>query len=141
MKPHGVRSLLLVSVLTVAGACETSKSSNPLEPSIAGPIPGVTITPPRLVEPAAGREIEAEEPPVTLVVENASTNGQRALLYVFEVATDAGFSTIVFSRESVTQGANGRTSLTLPERLASGRSYYWRARAYDGANTGRMRRR
>ena len=31
---------------------------------------------------------------------------------------------------------DGRTSLRLPDALATGRSYYWRARAGDGANTG-----
>jgi hypothetical protein len=42
----------------------------------------------------------------------------------------------VFSREGLTQGVNGRTSVRLPDPLASGRSYFWRARAQDGANTG-----
>ena len=33
-------------------------------------------------------------------------------------------------------GDNGRTSLTLPNALGTGRGYFWRAKAQDGANTG-----
>jgi hypothetical protein len=42
----------------------------------------------------------------------------------------------VFTREAVAPGEGGRTSLRLPDPLATGRSYFWRARAEDGANTG-----
>src|SRR5206468_13027365 len=42
----------------------------------------------------------------------------------------------VFVSEGDTPGEGGRTSLRLPDRLAPERSYYWRARAQDGANTG-----
>ena len=42
----------------------------------------------------------------------------------------------MFTRESIAQGDGGRTSLRLPDALATGRTYYWRARAEDGANTG-----
>jgi hypothetical protein len=58
------------------------------------------------------------------------------LNYLFEIATDSGFSTKVFSREGIAPGANGKTQLKLPEALAPERTYYWRARAQDGANTG-----
>ena len=34
-----------------AAACETAKSANPLSPTIAGPMEGVTITSPKLLEP------------------------------------------------------------------------------------------
>ena len=135
MKHYGVA--LLVAV-TVAGgaACETAKSSNPLSPSVAGPIPGVTISAPKLLEPGAGWEVETSRQPITLLIENAATNGQRPLNYLIEVATDAEFANKVFTREGITPGENGRTSLKLPDPLASERTYYWRARAQDGANTG-----
>ena len=120
-------------------ACESVKSSNPLTPTVAGPIPGVDISAPRLLEPQNGTKIEIEKQPITLLIENSSSNGVRPLNYTFEIATDAAFSNKVFSRDSISPGENGRTSLKLPDALASGgnsRSYYWRARAQDGANTG-----
>lgn len=132
------RCLLTFVVLTTAagllGGCETVKSSNPTSPSVAGPIPGVTITTPKNLEPGANWTISSVNQPVTLLLENASSNGQRPLTYLFEVASDVNFTAKVFSRDGVEPGTNGRTSLRLPDALASDRTYYWRARAGDGAN-------
>jgi hypothetical protein len=113
-----------------------TKSENPLGPSIAGPIPGVNITPPTPLEPGQGVRIPVDSQPLTLTLSNAGTNGVRPLNYLFEVATDAGFTNKVFSREGIVPGASGRTQLKLPDKLSPERSYYWRARAQDGANTG-----
>jgi hypothetical protein len=126
--------LLLSPVLLGAAGCTSVKSANPLSPSVAGPIPGVNITAPMPVEPK-GAKVAVDKQPVTLVVENSATSGQRPLSYVFEVATDAAFTNPVFSRTGVAPG-DGRTTIRLPDPLATGRSYYWRARAEDGANTG-----
>ncbi len=117
-------------------ACESAKSSNPLSPTVAGPIPGVNITAPTTVDPAMGARIAVDKQPLTLTVQNASTSGVRPLNYVFEVATDVDFNSKVFVRESIAPGDGGRTSLRLPDPLATGRTYYWRSRAQDGANTG-----
>ena len=117
-------------------ACETSKSSNPLSPSVAGPIPGVEITAPKILEPFIGARIAVDEQPVSLLIENASSSGVRPLSYVFEVAADAGFTNKVFVREGIAPGEGGRTKLRMADALPTGRSYFWRARAEDGANTG-----
>ncbi len=128
--------LSVVSALLAASCVGAEKSSNPLSPSVAGPIPGVNITPPKPLEPRDGIRIAVDLQPVTLLLENAATNGERPLSYVFDVATDTGFTNKVFTREGVTPGEGGRTALRLPDPLASGRTYYWRAQAKDGANTG-----
>jgi hypothetical protein len=133
------RILAAVGVCTAAvvlTACETSKSSNPLSPSVAGPIPGVEITAPKILEPVSGVKIPVDNQPIELLIENASSSGVRPLTYVFEIAADTGFATKVFTREGIAPGEGGRTKLRLPEALTTGRSYYWRARAEDGANTG-----
>lgn len=130
-----VLGLLAILVATLSAGCESSKSENPLSPSVAGPIPGVTITAPKPVTPATGAEVEATRQPITLVVENATTNGVRPLTYAFEIALDGSFGNKVLSRTGIAPG-EGRTSLRLPEALAADRKYYWRARAEDGANTG-----
>ncbi len=134
------RQLLYFSLSVLLGTatlgCEVTKSENPLSPSVAGPIAGVEITAPKLLEPATGALISGDRQPITLLIENASSNGPRPLGYLFEVATDAGFNNRVFERNGVPAGTGGRTSLTLPDRLGTGRGYYWRAKADDGANAG-----
>jgi hypothetical protein len=116
------------------GGCEATKSSNPTAPTVAGPIAGVNISAPVMLEPAQGFKFKESQQPIRLVVQNATTNGVRTLSYTFEVASDAGFTAKVFSRSSVAPG-DGKTSVQL-DRLDIGRAYYWRAWAEDGANTG-----
>ena len=127
--------LSLAAVACALTACEATKSSNPLSPTVAGPIPGVNISAPKTLEPRSA-QIPVDQQPVTLLAENSGTSGVRPLTYLFEVATDAGFTNKVFSRDSIQPGDGGRTSLRLPDRLAPERSYFWRVRAQDGANTG-----
>lgn len=130
-------SLLISGIALVAlGACESSKSSNPLSPSVAGPIPGVSITAPKPIQPGSGATIDATAQPLTLLIANANTTGVRPLTYQVEVALDNGFANKVFTREGLTPGGNGQTSLRLSDALAADRTYYWRARAQDGANAG-----
>ena len=117
----------------MSGACEAEKSSNPLSPAVAGPIPGVNISAPRLLEPAQGFKFRENQQPIKLVIENSNTNGVRPITYIFEVAADSGFATKVFARSGVMPGEGGRTSVQV-DALELGRSYYWRARADDGAN-------
>src|SRR5437764_1118854 len=90
-------------LLALAG-CQTSKSSSPTAPTVAGPIAGVTITAPVLVSPAQGFKFKESEQPISLIVQNATTSGVRALTYTFEVASDSGFGNKVFSRSNVAPG-------------------------------------
>ena len=119
--------------LALAG-CEASKSSNPLSPSIAGPIAGVNITQPKLLEPTQGFKFKESQQPIKLLIENASSSGVRPLTYLFEVAVDQDFTNKVYARSGVPQGGDGRTQVII-EKLDLGRVYYWRARAEDGANS------
>jgi hypothetical protein len=128
-------SVVIVALSAAFAGCEAKKSSNPLSPSVAGPIPGVEITAPKLLEPAQGFKFRDSEQPIKLLIENASSTGVRPLSYAFEVASDSGFTTKVFSRAGVAPGSGGRTSVQI-DRLEIGRAYFWRVRAEDGANTG-----
>ena len=136
MKGRFLLVLGMCAVLPLLAACETAKSANPLSPSVAGPIAGVEITAPKPLQPGADAKVAADKQPITLLIENASTTGQRPLTYRLEVAADAGFSTMLISKDGITPGPNGQTSVQLPDRLASDRTYFWRTRAQDGANTG-----
>ena len=126
----------VLAVLVALGGCQVSKSSNPLSPSVAGPIAGVDITAPKIMAPAVGSEIPVEQQPLTLTVGNSSSSGVRPLSYRFEIAANDTFSTVLYTKTAVAPGDGGQTSLQLPDPLATGSQYYWRARAEDGANTG-----
>ena len=131
-RPSKLQVLLPAAMFVTLAACQAKKSENPLSPSVAGPIPGVQISAPRLLEPAQGFKFKENQQPIRLVVENAVTTGVRPLWYGFEIASDPGFANKVFARGSVPQG-DGRTSVQV-DALELGRPYYWRAWADDGAN-------
>ena len=135
MSPRLRSGLMIAMAAAMAAGCQASKSSNPLAPSVAGPIAGVTISTPNLLEPGPGWQIRPRDQPVRLMIHNADTSGVRPLTYTFEIAADSGFSSIVFKRTGVPPG-NVDTTLQLPDVLATGRTYWWRARAEDGANVG-----
>ena len=128
--PAAALSVALATTL----ACQAEKSETPLSPSVAGPIPGVEISPPQMIEPAQGSRYKENQQPIRLSVGNATSNGVRPLYYTFEVAADSAFQTKMFARSQVQPG-DGQTSVTI-DRLELGHTYYWRARAEDGANTG-----
>ena len=118
-----LRAFALVTAI-VGGGCEVAKSSNPLSATVAGPIPGVNITTPKPLEPGTGQKIAVDKQPITLLLENAATNGVRPLYYTFEIATDANFANKVFTKEKTQPGTAGRTSLKLPDSLATGRTVF-----------------
>lgn len=135
MRRNFVTLCVLAGSALLLTACEASKSATPLSPSIAGPIAGVQISEPVVVSPADGSKIASDTQPVTFTVTNASSNGVRPLTYALEIAVDSGFANKVFSQTGITPG-DGRTTFRLPSNLAAERTYFWRVKAYDGANDG-----
>ncbi len=127
------RLIMSAAVVLLVG-CQVKKSANPLSPSIAGPVEGVVISTPNLLEPGQDWELRSRDQPVTLVFQNADSNGARPLKYSIDIASDAGFKNVVFARTGVAPG-DGVTRLQLPDKLAAA-TYWWRTRAEDGANTG-----
>jgi hypothetical protein len=134
MSRAGSRLLLLMLPLALAAGCERAKSSNPLSPSVAGPIAGVSVEAPKPMAPAPAAQIAVDQQPITLTVGNASTTGVRPLSYIFEIAADAAFTNKLFTQTGVEPGSGGQTSLHLTQSLAADRTYYWRTKADDGAN-------
>ena len=101
--------LILAAALALTAAGCTKKSSNPLSPTVAGPIGGVSITAPKPLEPAN----QAMMPPntaVTLLFESATTTGERPITQELEVALDPEFAQRVHSADKLPPGANGRTA-------------------------------
>jgi hypothetical protein len=136
MKTIHLKTLATLALCVCVAGCEANKSRNPLSPTVAGPIAGVTITAPKPLEPLNNQTLTAG-PAVILLIENASTSGERPIWLQVEIAGDTGFQNKVHVADKVSPGSGGRTSYTVPVTLpAAGARYYWRARALDGANTG-----
>jgi hypothetical protein len=133
--PRRVAVPLLALVLTVLG-CETNKSRTPTSPSVAGPIAGVTITAPKGLEPASGTQVVSDQQPLNLLIENPTTSGERKVWLEIEVSTTTAFDALVHKATNVEPGPNGRTTYRLPEALPAEKTYHWRVRGLDGANTG-----
>lgn len=129
------------ALVALATACTKSSPSRPTavaEETVASSVTdaklGITLTTPTAVSPANNAQVRFAEQPVTLTIRNAATTGSTALTYTFQVASDAAFGSVVFSRDNVTEGS-GQTSVTV-DRLAGGRTYFWRARANSGGVVG-----
>ncbi len=137
MKTFRPLSLALLGLCAVVAAgCESTKSRNPLSPTVAGPIAGVTITAPKPLEPV-NNTVLVSGSPVVLLIENASTSGERPIWLQVEVSTDSGFGSKVHVADKIEPGPGGRTAYTVPVALTPGGTrYFWRSRAVDGANTG-----
>jgi hypothetical protein len=116
-----------------AAACEAEKSRNPLSPNVAGPIAGVSISVPTPATPINGSEVLNTQP-VRLTFNNSSSNGERPLWYVVELAVDANFATKVFAHGHVVPTGGSQTSVVVDGTLSAERTYYWRVKADDGAN-------
>jgi hypothetical protein len=134
-KSRATASVLLTLFATFLAGCVTQKSSHPLAPTVAGPIPGVSISAPVPQVPGGGAKIPVGDQPVSLTFGNATTTGVRPLNYQLDIAADAGFTSSVFSQGNITPG-DSQTTVRLPDALGPERTYYWRVRAQDGANTG-----
>ena len=137
---------LSITVLA-AGAAACSNPSTPAQPSAptattasgteASSATSLTgsVTIPRLLQPANGAQIRNIDQPVTLLIENAVVTKPGGTTYTFEVATDAGFTAKVQTKDGVAEGSGGQTSIKL-DALAAARDYYWHARAQSACTTG-----
>src|SRR5215213_8113980 len=121
------------AVAVSLSACQVQKSANPLSPAIAGPVEGVVISTPALLEPGQDWELRSKDQPVKLRFQNSDSTGVRPVKYAFDIASDSAFKTIVFARSGIEPNPGTETQFQLPEKLAAG-TYWWRTRADDGAN-------
>jgi hypothetical protein len=94
----GTKLLVGAAAAVFLSACQVEKSSNPLSPALAGPVAGVVISTPNLLEPGQDWEMKSRDQPLKLLFQNADTNGARPLKYSFDIANDAEFKNIIFAR-------------------------------------------
>ena len=141
MKKLGIWSALALLVATAA--CTKASPTRPSDGTASGQtaavtdaVTGVSMTAPTLVSPTLNQQFKFNEQPLTLTVGNAVSTGTTALTYSFEVATDAAFTSKVYSKDGVAAGAT-QTSLKI-DTLAgpAAKSYFWRAKATSGSQVG-----
>jgi hypothetical protein len=126
-----------VAVFSIAGAMAIGASAVAISCAQAPTTPAgtSTVTTPALLAPANGAQIANLKQPVTLTVNNAFvTNNAAAVLYTFEVATDAAFAGKVQS-PTATPGTTGQTSVVLAT-LPPGQKYFWHVQATAGGTVG-----
>jgi hypothetical protein len=116
--------LLLPLVLAAAAAC-AKDAANVLSPG--APVGNG----PALSSPADDQQLDTLRPTLT-VSNSAATGGSGPRAYEFQIAPDAVFTTISFSRTGVPENAAGKTSLTVDQDLPAGKVLYWRARLTRG---------
>jgi hypothetical protein len=131
------------ALLVVTTACTKSSPARPSETGAApageavtsATVNGITLTTPTLVTPTAGQRLRFAEQPLTLTIKNAVSSGSGALTYTIQVASDANFTQIAYSKDGVAEGTGGQTSLKI-DKLAGNKDYFWRARANSGGAGG-----
>ena len=138
--------IVLAATLAVGlDACETEKSRNPLSPNVAGPMAGVSITAPPLMEPTHEGLVETGQQ-VVLKFGSVSSNSERPLWYKLQLARDSQFQQLVHEADRIgfddegggaqSLAADGSHHYVVPVSLETGRGYWWHVRAEDGANIG-----
>ena len=137
--------IVLAAALAVGlAACETEESRNPLSPNVAGPMAGVNITVPPLMTPVNGTLVESGQR-VVLEFGGVSSNSERPFWYQVQVAKDDQFQQLVHEADQIGAGEGGGTQsldvegnyrYEVPISLQTGQTYWWHARAADGANIG-----
>jgi hypothetical protein len=124
----------MLLLLVVAAACESKNAAVPTAPGTGTAVQAVaadvTIASPTLVS-ADGAQIKNVNQPVTLTIGSTVATGSRALTYTIEVATDAAFTNIVYTKTGLAAGAS-----QVIDKLPPDKTYYWRARATSGSLPG-----
>ena len=131
-----LKSVFVVALPAGLVACETEKSRNPLSPSVAGPIEGVTISSPSELAPTDGLLVRVEDQPIQLTFSRASSNSERPYWYELQVSRDGAFTDVTHTAHKVPASGNPADVHELGVMLNAEQLYYWRVRALDGANTG-----
>jgi hypothetical protein len=131
-----VRWPVLGGLLAGVIAC----SSTPAQPTSQTPgTPGAaSVTAPAPISPANNAQFKFADQPILVVVANSTVTQGTGATYLFEIATDAGFTAKVLTKDGVAAGTGGQTGVRLDTLAVStnATTYYWHARAAGGGTTG-----
>ena len=125
-----LRPGLTFAVAVVASAAAIACSNSPSSPTQSA----VSIAAPSPLRPSADASLRFADQPIAVAVQNATMKGATGVIYTFEVATDSAFASKVQTKDNVSEGTNGQTTVQL-DPLAGGKDYYWHARATGGGAT------
>lgn len=140
---HMKKLSILWSTLVLVSAA-TACTKTPVSPTTTEPTSSntasvgslaVSLTIPQLVTPTDGQKVSFGDQPLKLTVKNAVSTGTGALSYTFQVASDAAFAAIVYTKDGVAPGSGDQTTLAI-DKLAGNKSYFWRVRAVNGNQPG-----
>jgi hypothetical protein len=123
------------SASAALSATASSRSTTAVVPDTKVSANGVTLTSPSLVSPAVNVTIKFTDQPITLTIKNAVSTGSTALTYGVQVASDAAFTSVVYTKDGIAENSGGQTSQAI-DKLSGAKSYFWRARATAGALVG-----
>ena len=112
----------------VAGDGATLGSSN----GTFGSDGGGNVSAPIISDPLSGTTVSSARPALTVL--NAASSGAPTS-YLFQVAADPGFGTVVAQSQLVPEGGSGSTTWTVDTALDRGQ-HFWRARARSGTTDG-----
>jgi hypothetical protein len=139
MHSNVLRWASLAFLVTATGCTKSAQPTQPSATSVQAAPPisadsNASLAAAELLTPAAGQSFKFGQQPIVLTVKNGFTTGSRALTYGFQVASDGGFGSIVFSKTGVPAGSGGRTTVTA-DALAGGKTYFWRSSVGSGSTT------
>src|SRR5262245_56370748 len=123
-----------IAVSIAAASCSFERSSDPLSPTVAGPVPGVVIQQPQIVQPPNGAKVGADKP-LTFTVTTVTSNGVRPITFFIEIAEDVQFKSIVLAKGGLGTIKGSQATFSLTENLVTDATYFWHVKADDGANT------
>ena len=129
------RILTVTSAIALAAA--GCGSGSPAQPSsVIGGSTGTSFAAAHPITPLDRATVPFASQPVVMAVSNGVATSGAAVTYTFEVATDAGFTNIVFKKDGVVAEPGAVTHQTITATLPGAITYYWHARTNSGGSLG-----
>jgi hypothetical protein len=100
-----------------------------------GTVPGTPggssqLSAPIIADPLSGSTVSETQP--TLTVLNSGRTGGTAPTYLFQISTEATFTSLAAQSPEIPEGTGGSTAWRVERALTQG-AYYWRVRARSGS--------
>ena len=114
--------------LLPTGNTGSSSSNNP--GTVPGTPGGSQLSAPIIADPLSGSTVSETQP--TLTVLNSGRTGGSAPTYLFQISTEATFTSLTAQSPEIPEGTGGTTAWRVERSLGQG-SYHWRVRSRSGS--------